>query len=302
MIKNSAQILSKKKIALLLLVCFFCCYPITETRYWQEYAIAQDEQEQFKLPQIADIKISIIIPCYYKHACHLYSLLRRYEHQTRLPDEVVISLSEVQLVDEEILKELQNERWAFPVTLLISDRKQLAGQNRNSACRVAKGDVFICQDADDIPHPQRVEVIHYFFSRYKVNHLMHRYTRLTPSHKDECFTTYFDPEKMMFASLDTYEKAISIYSFTNGNIAMRRQVFDTIKWTNKIRGEDVRFNREAYIKVSPCFTLRDSLYGYRQYLSSSIDSCERIEKYKGEKGNKRGKCYAVEVVSNKDSE
>ena len=45
------------------------------------------------------LKTSIIIPCHPKHAQYLYELLKFYENQTILPNEVVISLSEANQVD-----------------------------------------------------------------------------------------------------------------------------------------------------------------------------------------------------------
>ena len=40
------------------------------------------------------VKVSVIIPCYYKHAGCLDSLLELYAQQTTLPDEVVVVVSE----------------------------------------------------------------------------------------------------------------------------------------------------------------------------------------------------------------
>ncbi len=105
------------------------------------------------------LKTSIIIPCHPRHACHLYDLISLYEEQTVLPDEIVISLSQSNQVSEEIIHNIESTPWAFSVKLLKSDKKLYAGQNRNRACDKAAGDIFICQDADDLPHPQRVEII-----------------------------------------------------------------------------------------------------------------------------------------------
>ena len=123
---------------------------------------------------------SIIIPCNFKHAHLLYNLLKHYKKQTVLPDEIIISLSEVNQVSDLIIKRLQDEQWPFPVKLLLSDQKMFAGENRNNACKNATADIFICQDADDIPHPQRVEISKYFFENYDIDHLMSSFVWISP--------------------------------------------------------------------------------------------------------------------------
>src|ERR1700722_3653817 len=86
---------------------------------------------------------SVIIPCYYKHASLLRPLITQYAQQTVLPDEVVISLSQYQRVADETIKELVESSWPFQVTLILVSDKQFAGENRNTACYQAMGDVFI---------------------------------------------------------------------------------------------------------------------------------------------------------------
>src|SRR3989344_6793822 len=122
-----------------------------------------------------ELTTSIIIPCHPKHAQYLYELLKIYEKQTNLPDEVVISISEAHQIEPNIIKLLQDEQWHFPVKLLLSDKKLFAGQNRNIACSYATSEIFICQDADDFPHPQRIEIIKYFFVKYGIDFLLHKF-------------------------------------------------------------------------------------------------------------------------------
>ena len=69
------------------------------------------------------VKVSVIIPCHFKHAYLLHPLLQLFERQTRLPDEVVISLSEANKVSRSIIATLENEEWLFPVKLLLSDER-----------------------------------------------------------------------------------------------------------------------------------------------------------------------------------
>ena len=214
------------------------------------------------------LKISIIIPCDYKHAYLLDSLLKTYEAQTKLPDEIIISLSQVNQVPNSIIKKLQNEQWAFPVKLLLYENQQSAGQNRNNACNKAIGDIFICQDADDIPHPQRVEIINYLFETYNIDHLIHSYCF---SHELDFFKA-FDPQKITPTwpkNFDYMRK--SFKKFHNGNIAISRNVFKKIQWSNKVKGQDVEFNRMIYDcdTFNLCITEAELII-YRNELSSWI--------------------------------
>ena len=109
------------------------------------------------------IKTSVIIPCFYGHFQHLDELMNALCNQTVLPDEIVISLSEIDKLDPILVENFENKQYPFPVKLIKHQERLWAGPNRNSACQHASGDIFICQDADDLPHPQRIEIIKYFF-------------------------------------------------------------------------------------------------------------------------------------------
>ena len=111
--------------------------------------------------QSSHVTTSVIIPCFYGHFKHLDELMNALCNQTVLPDEVVISLSEIDKLNPALIKKFENKKYPFPVKLIKHRELLWAGPNRNSACEHAIGDIFICQDADDLPHPQRIEIIKY---------------------------------------------------------------------------------------------------------------------------------------------
>lgn len=214
---------------------------------------------------------SLIVPCCPKHAPRLFELLKIYENQTLLSDEVVISLSESNLVQAEVLDALQNELWSFPILLILSQEKLYAGQNRNRACEHAQGDIFICQDADDIPHPQRIEIIKYFFDHYKVDHLIHQFIFGSPT-QDLIIDKYYYTciEQLLFfyneEISDAWRKRVPLCP---GNPAVARHVFEKIQWSDMPRGQDVEFNEKVYAQFDNCFAVRVPLLVYRQFLSST---------------------------------
>lgn len=274
--------------------------PLSDTQYWKKYGVSSEKKKILKNKEIKNKTISVIIPCYYLHARQLPSLLRLYEQQTRLPDEIVISLSEADNVDQDILNQLQSELWAFPVTLIISNKKQYAAENRNIACSHAQGDIFLCQDADDIPHPQRVEIIHYFFCNYNIDHLMHRYQRIEITDKKASFEKIDCFDSIKFTNLKTYDSAKLAGKLTNGNIALTRKVFKKIKWVVQPRAEDVPFNRSVYERFRNCIVIETSLYGYRQFLSSlnQKDIAHNAISVQPLSQSPIDKCYSISLVVN----
>jgi len=213
------------------------------------------------------LKISIIIPCSYKHAEFLYPLLKMYTKQTVLPYEVIISLSEFHKAPLAAIKKIQYSRWPFRLRLLLSEYKQYAGTNRNIACECATGDVFVCQDSDDIPHPQRVEIIKYFFEHYDIDHLMHLYKfgedldhfpLLNRQHIDFSYNTDFE---------NAWKENPEIH---NGCPAITRAAFEKIQWHNEAHREDTDFNRDAYRSFNRCMIINAPLYIYRSELSTWV--------------------------------
>lgn len=223
------------------------------------------------------ISVSIIIPCIWKHAHYLYPLLKLYERQTALPDEVIISLSQANQVDPAIIAQIQKEPWLFAVRLLPSNEKQYAGINRNIACQEALGTVFLLQDADDIPHPQRVEVIKNIFETEKVDHLMHFFAFTQECNAFKIINAQHAP----FVYRTKFYEPITIpYRIHNGNIAIRDYVFSHIKWPDNPRGQDMLFGKLVYKKFKNTIVVKEALCIYRQELSSlNNDSPQEKNEY-----------------------
>lgn len=206
--------------------------------------------------------VSVIIPCHYKHALLLPELLLRYESQTVLPNEVVIALSDSAKVAASLIAEIQRPR-AFPIKLSLSREKRSAGENRNCACKIASGEVFLFQDADDFPHPQRVEIVRHFFQKYRIDHLMHAYCCA----EGEVFKTY-DVINSPHQITNTYEE-IEPLSVTHGNPAISRKLFQHVHWRSMGHaGEDVLFTQAAYRQSPRHIVVTLPLLTYRNELSS----------------------------------
>lgn len=200
------------------------------------------EERSFSSPMTT----SVIIPCHYMHFYLIQDLLTQFERQTAVPDEVVISLarSHYEKLDQAAIAAICGRSWAFTLKVVLAeDAVSSPGKNRNRACECSSGDLLICQDADDIPHPQRIEIIKHLFEHYRVEFLIHCFA---PSAADIGFMKSYDLHEM--ASLSSYfgiNPKVS-KNLCNGYVALVRDVFETIRWPQLHTGEDVGFNFSVY--------------------------------------------------------
>ncbi|HSX25589.1 MAG TPA: glycosyltransferase family A protein [Chlamydiales bacterium] len=223
------------------------------------------------LPRWSDAPLttSIIIPCAACHFKHLRPLLEAYQHQTLLPDEIAISLSEVDLLNSTDIDTLEKGPWPFALTIHRHSARRSAGANRNFACMKSKADLLICQDADDLPHPQRVEIVKYLFEHYQLDHLIHAWLPDT----DE-FTPY-DPATIQmyhFRSVDALNNSPLILQrirIHHGNVCVLRKLIRTLHWEDCLPADrDVQFNVDAYRRTSHTAVIFSELVKYRWSLSA----------------------------------
>ena len=208
-------------------------------------------------PEKINLKTSLIVPCYHGHFRHLNNLLKMYLNQTVLPDEIVISLSEANLIKPKELENIQKTDWPFKLVLLTTNEQLYAGQNRNKAAEASTGDIIICQDADDVPHNQRIEIIKHIFENFEIEHLMHYFT----TNKYE-----FDHNFEISNIFSSENKKLRI---THGNIAISRELFETYKWPDLARGQDILYNFDLFKKGYKKFVATVPLLFYRKNLSSA---------------------------------
>lgn len=122
------------------------------------------------------MKTSVVIPATNGNFGYLNCILRHYEDGTELPDEVIISLSNAHLVDQNEIDDLERKFIrSFSIKVLRHNKTMIQGPNRDAASRAATNDIIISNDADDIPHPRRVEIIRNYFESHKIAMLNHCY-------------------------------------------------------------------------------------------------------------------------------
>lgn len=250
--------------------------------FWYYKTRKQPEVDPDFLPVLPrenreNMTTSVIIPCIPLHVQYLSSLLESYKNQSIPPDEVVISLSEAQDVHSDRLKQLEEQERPFPVTILRNFEKLSAGSNRNRAFDTSSGDIIICQDADDIPHNRRVEVIKFFFENYYVDHLMHSYISDTPGlgiYGEFFEFAKYDIDEIEALRPTSYRAARHLQDceMHNGNAAFARYVLKKYRWSPTFQiGEDVEMNEEIYKEFVNTVIIKVPLLHYRRGYSSFLN-------------------------------
>ncbi len=181
---------------------------------------------------------------------------------------MVISLSETDQLDPAAISDLENHPWSFRLHIVRHPKRKLAGMNRTIAAQQAKGDIFLCQDADDIPHPQRVEITKYVFENYYVNHMLHQWNE-----EGAPFVPY-DISNLPIISYDDYQQC-ACKQLANGNVCISKSLALSLPWPETAYGEDVIFNRLACKLFENKVVVQCDLIEYRMGLSAYADYARR---------------------------
>ena len=228
---------------------------------------AVKENNIIKEPMSEIEKISIIIPCHYKHFQYIDQLLQMYNKQSMIPTEIIVVLCESTKISENIIDNAENKKYKYNLKIIRIKEKSAAGKNRYIGTKEAIGDIIIFQDADDLPHPQRIEIIQRCFKQYpSINHILHSCSR-------SIMNTFYNidkiPTKICKHNIFLNQQEMGNYKLTNGNIAIRNKIVNEIKWDIKnFRGQDVQLNKNIYEKYGEYMIIVLALYVYREKLTT----------------------------------
>ncbi|KAA0586240.1 hypothetical protein J2848_007096 [Azospirillum lipoferum] len=121
------------------------------------------------------MKLSLVIPCTHRDIVLVPDLLEAYANGTELPDQVIVSVSNAHKADEAVLARVAAIGVTrFPEILILKHhRRMFHGPNRQAASERAIHELICYQDADDTPHPQRIQIVKRLFEQYDIMHLNH---------------------------------------------------------------------------------------------------------------------------------
>jgi glycosyltransferase involved in cell wall biosynthesis len=193
------------------------------------------------------MKIGVAIPSYVGHIVPLFKLLDSIQNQTVIPDKVVVSCSSTKKSDFELDCYLEKfQRYSFYLEIITTEEKKSAAQNRNiAASKLSDMDYITFIDADDVMHPQRIEILLKVFHEHGSDIILHNYFI------DVTF------EKELFKKIETTDiivRANSLRQHWSGciehinyveegihhsQVSVKNEIFNKIKFP-----EEVEFNRK----------------------------------------------------------
>ncbi|MCH9621549.1 MAG: hypothetical protein S4CHLAM20_09710 [Chlamydiia bacterium] len=256
--------------------------------------------------------MSVIIPCAHSHVQYLPELLEALKSQTVSPVEAVLSISELKNEDYEIIDYLKGQHYPFDLKIFTSKQRLFAGQNRNIAIQNSIGELIVSQDADDLPHPQRLEFINNTYQKTHFNLLIHMFVKHDFKTKTELPTLienynnlYLDPSDPYFIDLSSHRNVMKnilyIYAFSHshlpkfkyyknkvtnniakeldynahcGNCVFQRDIFKKLQYSKRRSGEDVQFFKKVFRKFNNCLLIPQPLVFY---INSRTTYYERIK-------------------------
>ncbi len=241
--------------------------------------------------------ISLIIPCVDIHIPLLFRFLGTINRFTRIPDEVLIALSpKFETIDlNEMKLSLQVQFSELNLNILVQNKVTTAAMNINMLSSMAKGNILVRCDADDVIHPQKLEIIEYVFTKYPDTQLLiHPWT----NHKKRDYTlSKFTPinmkniDDMVFTDVELHEnkrdlkseKYIEKYKkhinkkIHNGANCFTINAINNIKFIDKNYAEDKCFNYEVTKAMNNTIYLHIALVNIQQSGTwRHISKCENI--------------------------
>jgi hypothetical protein len=210
----------------------------------------------------------------------------KYIENTIKPNQVIISVSEGNSINASLVNKLETKyKKAFDDFILILNEHQvMEGPNRGIGSNYATCEYISYHDSDDIPHPQRIEIIKYFFEQYDILHLNHSYTYETKFHhidinniiKITSDTLY----KNHFSNIeDTIERPLNVFPnpkdksygclvgfpVCGGPTTINKKVLDYVKWNeNRILSYDYDFCMDVLFKLKKSMIIDSPLIWYNK--------------------------------------
>ena len=181
------------------------------------------------------MKIGVAIPAYIGHINRLFELLDSIEKQTRLPDKVVVSCSST--------REFNNKTYSFPLQIILTEERQNAAQNRNiAASNLMDMDFITFIDADDIMHPQRIEVLLKVFEVYDVDIILHTFISNNEFEKLETINVRLNSLVKCITGCIRHSDAnfCNLEIIHHGQATVKRYILDKVKFPE----EDAFLTRE----------------------------------------------------------
>jgi glycosyltransferase involved in cell wall biosynthesis len=239
----------------------------------------------FSQQQLMALTASVAVPCYYKHFHYLPQLLTSLAAQSQLPDSVVVSLSQVEMMPEADIDALEAITWPFELKIIRREGVFMEGSNRTRAALECTSDIVLCIDADDIPHAQRIEAVVQLFEAEPDAVMVLCGHAYCPGNAIVCEKAipFFTPEEyeQVHFSLGSHtwkhlQHAEDLCDWPsgvhNGAPSIKRSALDDGSyWTDRKNGADLEFNQMILRKHQQTYLIKLPLLHYFNARSSGAD-------------------------------
>lgn len=149
--------------------------------------------------------IGVVIPCHKPHIPFLKECLDSIETQTTKPDSVIVMCSSS--LPEDIPASYR--QYSFRLEIITREGRYNAAENRNEGIKRTKTDIVSFFDADDVMHPQRIEMIRkciegsdILFHGYQTENREFQYINIPMVHRNQLIRSptgcvLFDPLRLV---------------------------------------------------------------------------------------------------------
>jgi len=188
------------------------------------------------------MKIAVCIPCHSYYVQYIDRVLKSIINQTRLPDLVVFSLSEVQSeVEKDLIPNLP-----FRAEVYITDKVKNSAENRNICAKNLPKDIDVVSffDIDDYMHPRRLEFVEKAFTEGIADVFIHGYEYIKYEQKPDEYWEKMSKEVEVEYRVVEQDK---IFGHA-GHVSVRKNLFDSF---NFIETNESKFSSDMdYVKES----------------------------------------------------
>lgn len=188
------------------------------------------------------MKLAVCIPCHSHYVQYIDRVLKSIINQTRLPDLVVVSVSEVQSnVERDLIPNLP-----FRAEVYITDKIKNMAENRNICAKNLPEDIDIISffDIDDYMHPRRLEMVEKAFTEGSADVLIHAYKYIKYEQKPDEYWEKMSKEMEVEYSVVEQDE---IFGHV-GHLSVRKTLFDSF---NFLETNDLKFSSDLeYVKES----------------------------------------------------
>jgi len=206
------------------------------------------------------MKIGVAIPAYFGHIESLIYLLDSIQTQTIIPEKVVVSCSSTKETDFDFFSE-KSKQYTFNLEIITSEEKKCAAKNRNiAAVKLSDMDYITFIDADDIMHPQRIEILLKVFQDNESDIILHDFldcetydNDLFKKIEDGNIDVRINSLKQCYSGCITHKdfNYILINKIHHGHVSIKQYIFNIVQFPE----EPVFYTKEDCIFCYRVFSL-----------------------------------------------